>query len=229
MNIISIQTTELCHYGCGNIATHKTKTNLICQSHYNKCPANRKKNSDSCLRSEKHKISGKLGSIKAKESLYYISCEYCKFQCSNIRYKQHKLKCYLNPTNIKLCEICNTPIKEYKKNTTCSRGCANTKFRSRENHPSWNGDSYRVICFQHHKSECVVCKEQLVVEVHHLDENHENNNPSNLIPLCPTHHRYIHSIHKHIVDAIVLEYIKNWSSNPELNRLPGVTRANIIH
>lgn len=33
----------------------------------------------------------------------------------------------------------------------------------------------------------------MVVEVHHLDGNHFNNDQKNLIPLCPNHHRTLHT------------------------------------
>lgn len=118
----------------------------------------------------------------------------------------------------KICPVCgdkfqiSSDIK--KKKTTCSRSCANKHFRSGENHPSYKEDSthaHRIICFKHHKKECIVCGEDLVVEAHHYDGNHKNNNPENFIPLCPTHHKYIHSKYKYIILECVEEYIKNFS------------------
>ena len=46
--------------------------------------------------------------------------------------------------------------------------------------------------------------------VHHYDENHNNNNIFNLIPLCPTHHVYIHSEFKYLIQNIVDNYIENF-------------------
>jgi predicted HNH restriction endonuclease len=43
-----------------------------------------------------------------------------------------------------------------------------------------------------------------------MDENRKNNNPSNLVPLCPTHHQYIHSRYRDEVLPIVEEYMKNF-------------------
>jgi hypothetical protein len=60
--------------------------------------------------------------------------------------------------------------------------------------------NYRTICWAHHKKECVICGENKIVAVHHYDHNHNNNDPSNLIPLCPTHHVYVHSGHKSLVE-----------------------------
>lgn len=74
-------------------------------------------------------------------------------------------------------------------------------------------DVYKRICFENHQHKCCVCGEEKIVEVHHYDFNHTNNEPSNLVPLCPTHHQYIHSRYKdeiqHIVDEYVNKYINN--------------------
>lgn len=69
---------------------------------------------------------------------------------------------------------------------------------------------YTSICFAHHNKKCVVCGEENIVSVHHLDENHDNNNPENLIPVCPTHHQYWHSSFRHLVEPTILNYINDW-------------------
>lgn len=44
-----VVTTELCHYGCGNVALFRNNSGkLMCCASANSCPANRKKNSDKC-------------------------------------------------------------------------------------------------------------------------------------------------------------------------------------
>ena len=75
----------------------------------------------------------------------------------------------------------------------------------------WKEETYRSTCFYYHKKRCVVCDEYNIIEVHHLDENHENNSSDNLIPLCPTHHKYWHSRYRHLIEKQVLNYIENWS------------------
>lgn len=43
----SVETSELCHYGCGSVAKFKNGSgNLMCLSRSNSCPSIRKKNSD---------------------------------------------------------------------------------------------------------------------------------------------------------------------------------------
>lgn len=96
----------------------------------------------------------------------------------------------------------------------CGRSCKNISQRIggiSEVLPSHYGTSegYRVICFRHHKKECVVCGEDKIVAVHHYDENHDNNEPGNLVPLCPTHHQYVHSKYKSLVEKTIEEWVND--------------------
>ncbi len=139
-----------------------------------------------------------------------IKCVYCTQKIFPHSVTRHESACYLNPKLLRECAVCSKPVKNWKNGTTCSHSCANKFFRTGENHGRWKPEVYRSTCFLHHKKECVVCGEDKIVEVHHLDHNKENNDPSNLIPLCPTHHQYWHSQYKSLVELIVLEYIKVW-------------------
>lgn len=107
------------------------------------------------------------------------------------------------------CPICKKKFKPTKNQVTCSTSCANTHFRSGSNNPNYKGNNYRIICFEHHGKSCVVCGEDKIVEVHHIDENHENNDPHNLMPLCPTHHQYFHSKFRYLVE----DKINEWKNN----------------
>lgn len=114
---------------------------------------------------------------------------------------------------VKQCPVCGTDFEaklgEPKEKTTCSPSCANTYFRSGLNNPNFKmGCNHRTMCFIYHKKECIICKESLIVEVHHYDENHLNNSPENLVPMCPTHHQYVHSNYKYLVIDAVDEYVK---------------------
>ena len=122
-----------------------------------------------------------------------LNCSYCDKVTTIGNFKKHELSCFNNPSNVKYCLVCSKVIKNYKTSRgTCSRSCANTLFRSGENNPNWKG-KYQSICFKYHEKKCVVCGENKIVAVHHYDHNHNNNDPKNLIPLCPTHHTYVHS------------------------------------
>lgn len=139
------------------------------------------------------------------------TCEFCHKSFLGSAFNLHKNCCKQDPNNQKICPVCKKLYS--KKGVTCSHGCANIYFRSGENNPNWREDSYRSTCFLYHKKECVVCKESKIVEVHHLDEDRENNKPENLIPLCPTHHQYFHSRFRDEVIQQIEEYIYNFMYN----------------
>jgi hypothetical protein len=108
------------------------------------------------------------------------------------------------------CPICGDVfIPEYnEKQVTCSYGCSNTFFARKRNKPE-NYKSYKTICWYHHGKKCILCGEDKIVEVHHMDENHKNNNPKNLVPLCPTHHQYWHSRYRDVIRKRVDDYISS--------------------
>lgn len=108
-----------------------------------------------------------------------------------------------------MCPICNKPIKNYRKAQTCSSPCSYKYSRSGKNHWNWGTDNYRRICFLFHKKECIICKEDKIVEVHHYDRVKKNNNPDNLIPLCPTHHKYMHSRYEPLIAKEVSIFHEN--------------------
>ncbi len=140
-----------------------------------------------------------------------VKCKFCSKEIGSNNITNHEKSCYLNPINLKSCKVCKTPIKNYNRSKgTCSKSCANTFFKRGENNGNWKQDAYQSTCFLYHKKECVICGESRIVDAHHLDEDKTNNDPSNLIPLCPTHHRYWHSRYRHLVEKSVYSYIESW-------------------
>ena len=122
-----------------------------------------------------------------------------------------KIKYEIIKKNCPVCDrVFETNLGSKREKITCSYSCSNTFFRSGEKNPNWKEVStqYRYKCFNYHKKECVICGEDKIVEVHHIDENRKNNNIINLIPLCPTHHRYCHSVHKIEIEEKINNYIK---------------------
>lgn len=185
----------LCKYGCGQEAKYQLKNgDWICSLSKNQCPVLKKKNS--------------LGGRNYKKH----PCKYCGKEYTYL--KIHEPKCYLNSKNLKLCPVCNKPIKNYRNCKTCSSKCANNLFkRCGEDH--WNfqsgGNDYRKICFQYHERKCIICGEDIAVEAHHYDENNNNNHPTNFIPLCSNHHSYLHmNEEKYIIKECVDEYHNNF-------------------
>ena len=114
----------------------------------------------------------------------------------------------------KVCECCSTEFKwfgrkgtnGFKKARFCSIRCS----KSRAKYWNNNATRYQTIAFKHHERKCVVCGFDKIVAVHHYDHNKENNDPINLIPLCPNHHEMIHhSIYEGEVKPIVDEWRNN--------------------
>lgn len=100
-----------------------------------------------------------------------------------------------------------------KESYFCSRSCANSR-GGKKKAEMYHGDdtaNYRVVCFRHHEKRCIVCGEENIVAVHHEDFNHTNNNPANLIPLCPTHHQYVHSSFRGEVQPTIDIYVKEFN------------------
>jgi len=108
------------------------------------------------------------------------------------------------PVVEKICPVCDNEFKTSKghprEKICCSHSCSNTYFRSGTNNGNYkyggyirgsttSDTEYRAICFRHYSRKCVICGWDLVVEVHHIDGNSQNNKPENLIPLCPNHHK----------------------------------------
>ena len=140
--------------------------------------------------------------------LYKVECIHCKksLLCNSI--KKHEYSCFLNPINLSLCKVCAGPIKNYKHSKgTCSHSCSNKFFKHLRNKPE-NYTQYTP-CWAFHKKECIICGEDKIVAVHHANENHDDNRVENLVPLCPTHHQYMHSRFKEDIEHIVIEYVKN--------------------
>lgn len=115
---------------------------------------------------------------------------------------------------IKKCPVCSTPFEALKgskrEKQTCSYGCSNTLFRT-GNRGNRSCSAYRTICWRYHEKKCVICGEDKIVEVHHYNEDHDDNRPENLIPLCPTHHKYWHSRYRCLIEDKVRAYAQKFS------------------
>lgn len=111
----------------------------------------------------------------------------------------------------KNCPVCNkafiTDVKENK--VTCSQPCANTFFRSGSNHPQWNKNSYRNICFSVYPYKCLLCAWNKILDVHHVNSIKKDNSKKNLVPLCPNHHALTRTTkHKDEIDKDIKKAIE---------------------
>ncbi len=192
----------LCSYGCGDPGLFPLKNGkMCCSDHYNKCPANRAKNSAAAMGHRDRNPSH-------PENVKRIRCQYCNDIYSSAGIKSHEHHCYMNPRNRRDCQICNSPIKNYRDNKTCSSRCGSILGK----HTISNGETktdYRRICFEHHGRKCLVCDEDLFTIAHHVNGDRTNNEPINLLPFCHTHHLYIHhKEYRYILKECVDEYLE---------------------
>jgi hypothetical protein len=123
-------------------------------------------------------------------------CPRCKKECSwfcgdicqncyrKYNWDRKKIKC-------RRCER----ILPMKAKGLCG-GCYNTTFMldytKAYNHRRNHGISMET--YQRLTPSCVICSFSKVVDLHHLDENHDNNSEENLIGLCPNHHQMLHNL-----------------------------------
>ena len=169
-----------------------------------------------CKSNPNHQLTnneaGRLAAIAKTKS-----CQYCFSMYSKANIAKHEDACKSNPDNKKICPVCK---KEYTKDgETCSYSCSNTYFRHRnkggfqyktDEHLIEN-NRYRDLCFRHHGKACIVCGENKIVAAHHINEDHDDNRPENLVPLCPTHHQYVHSRYKDEVMPYIEQFLSNLS------------------
>lgn len=118
------------------------------------------------------------------------------------------------------CFCCGNKFQVYERTTKynidskffCSRSCANSQggISKATKLEDIGALHYRTICFRNHEKKCIICGEEKIVEVHHFDCNNKNNSPDNLIPLCPTHHKYYHSRFKYLIEDVIINYRNNF-------------------
>ena len=138
-----------------------------------------------------------------------VKCKYCNFLVAEKRLLKHEDSCRKNPKNIKTCPVCN---KQHNKNKiVCSEKCSKLYYNLDEvyllDSELEDREKYRDICFRFHKKQCIICDECNIVAVHHMNEDHSDNRAENLVPLCPTHHMYMHSKYKELIIERVEEYL----------------------
>lgn len=124
------------------------------------------------------------------------------------------------------CSACAQPVivdereKQHPAKSAyfCNRACAaSAGGKAKAANLIESGEaSYRRMCFAHHEKKCVICGERKIVAVHHYDEDHHNNDPSNLVPLCPTHHQYWHSEFRNDVADAIHAYVATFNKDNEI-------------
>lgn len=114
----------------------------------------------------------------------FKGCPECKYdicQCDECGKTFKRLKSILNKTNLHF----------------CSKECGN-RYKNKQVINIEEATNYRRNAFLKYPHKCAICswnKDEDILEVHHIDENRNNNHISNLIILCPICHKYL-TLHK---------------------------------
>src|SRR3989339_797630 len=128
-------------------------------------------------------------------------CKNCKKEKKDIR---------LSGVSAGLCNVCYRRLIWRRKNIECKRcgrmlpnhakgfcaGCYNSIFQI-EKVRDHNIKKYHNIDLElYHKviSKCAVCDFDKLIQMHHLNHDKTDNSETNLLGLCPNHHKMIHSI-----------------------------------
>ncbi len=118
-----------------------------------------------------------------------------------------------------VCSTCSTDFEVEEREKTfprqdkyyCSRSCACSeggKAKALKHHPDETAH-YRTVAARHNEKKCLVCGFDNFVHVHHVDEDHSNNDPKNLVYLCPNHHMMLHHTgHHEEIGIYIEEYIQ---------------------
>lgn len=114
------------------------------------------------------------------------------------------------------CPVCGIEF-EQRRSRTCSKKCgADYKMLNGFKLKAVEATKYQTIAFKSHERRCIVCGERKVLEVHHYNGNHDDDSPENLVPMCPTHHRYMHSKYRYQIETKVDFYVaERWGRDIE--------------
>jgi len=112
-------------------------------------------------------------------------------------------------TITKICPQCGTSFTTNagpKEKHTCSRTCANNYFKQAKK-TEITPDQYAYRAKQVGMTSCAICGESTLVDIHHIDHDRNNNNLDNLVPLCPTHHMYLHRGKADLIMDRLIKYL----------------------
>lgn len=115
------------------------------------------------------------------------------------------------------CPICGQILEDENNGICCCFACQQI-FESEGVRFLIPEKWYRKICFNKHPHKCVCCNEYIILDVHHYNKKRTDNYPSNLVPLCPTHHRYMHTRKQRNNPVVILmrkkvyEYVEEFIS-----------------
>src|SRR5262245_11321958 len=113
------------------------------------------------------------------------------------------------PTPDQLCEECGAKLERkrfesgrledlsvFKRRKFCDQKCMAKAFDSRHRQGlHWMAAHHHARQVMGAKTECALCPSTKNLDVHHRDEDYQNNAPENLIVLCRSCHLKVHRYH----------------------------------
>ena len=146
-----------------------------------------------------------------------IECNQCKKQ------KEHHAKgacfnCYrryVGKPPIVICKHCKRerPHKALGMCDSCHAKVTHYEGIKAHNYRKWYNISLEL--YKKVTQTCIVCGFEKAVNIHHLDHNKRNNLESNLIGLCPNHHKMIHD---HRYSEEVCRMLESKGYKPKLTK-----------
>ena len=127
--------------------------------------------------------------------------------------KNNKLIIGDNRTGQQTCKYCQSKYvkrdAKYGAWLCCSEKCYNTNLVNENIQPNLTAGKMKRIN-KVKQQKCIVCKHNIVVEVHHINCDRHDNRETNMVCLCANHHKMIHlsKYHKEIQLAVD-EYMIN--------------------
>lgn len=128
------------------------------------------------------------------QSVMYMSGIKEGHECPSCRIKKIEVECgYCGKKIVKRPSEFKTSKSGFHY---CSKTCGNLhKNQMRRDNGEWkDSQNYRLKAFENLKHQCAVCgwdEDERLLEVHHIDSNHSNNELDNLCILCVLCHRKI--------------------------------------
>lgn len=105
---------------------------------------------------------------------------------------------------IKNCLVCGkrielspSQLKQLGRGKYCSRICLGIGLMKKrgwvgKNHPAWKGGVSVDFYQQYRDGKCSLCESKKNLEIHHIDGDRNNAEPSNLTTVCTSCHKKIH-------------------------------------
>lgn len=166
-----------------------------------------------------NKLSISVGTFKTKIPNYK----------GNRGYNKNRYKKQLHIKENRQCQRCGkeftvnvfTASKSPSLRRYCSKVCGRAKAAESKTLKHYKTIAKRA--YGHLK--CCVCGFDKIVDIHHADHNHNNNDPKNLVPLCPNHHRMYHSRYIEEVRPFIDNFFRGHNDKDSIADLHSASRG----